>query len=44
MADDLKVKALLVTPVDGLWNDTGALVSRYFKKIEGNGFRAYFLQ
>ena len=44
IADVQKVKALLVTPQDGLYYHEGALRSRYPRLIEGKSFKVYLTQ
>lgn len=42
LADDLKTRALLVTPFDGLWENPGAIGSRFPMKEETADFRVYW--
>lgn len=44
LADDLKVKAILVTAEDGLFQDPGALASRYRLAEEADGYQVYALE
>lgn len=44
LADDLKVKALLITPLDGLWKAPGALSDRYPVVIDSPGYRVYLMK
>ncbi len=42
LADDLKVRAVLVTPLDGLWHCPGRIESRFPMKEETPDFRVYW--
>ncbi len=42
LAGELKVRAILVTPLDGLWNAPGALEKRYPFKTETPDYRVYW--
>lgn len=44
LADTLKVKAIVVTPQDGLWKSDGKLNERYSKIIRSNYYRVYLAQ
>ncbi|MDO4219413.1 MAG: hypothetical protein Q4C78_05470 [Synergistaceae bacterium] len=39
--DDLKVKAILVTPVDGLWKNEGKLLTRYKKVFSTADYKVF---
>lgn len=39
--DELKVKAILVTPQDGLWSRPGALAERYGTAADTDAYRVY---
>ena len=44
IVDVQKVKALLVTPQDGLYYHEGALRGRYPRLIEGKNFKVYLTE
>ena len=39
--DDLKVKAILVTPLDGLWENEGKLLTRYKKVFSTDDYKVF---
>ena len=42
VADQLKVKAILVTPADGLWTDEGQIRSRYPNVVETEDYKCFY--
>lgn len=43
-ADELQIRAILVTPLDGLWNVPGNIADRYDLIADASGYRVYLLR
>ena len=41
LADELKIKAILITPYDGIWNNPGAIAQYYPRLIETPDYKVY---
>lgn len=44
LADTLKVRALIVTPLDGLWKNPGKIENRFPQKVETENYRVYWIE
>ena len=42
LADDLRTRAILVTPLDGLWQETGEIETRFPMKEETEDYKVYW--